>query len=166
MSKEYKTQIAVAVAVVVAVLFFSGAVTWLNIGGDISASSVNEQSINNANNISQENTMENSNELKIEDVVVGTGAEATAGKSVTVNYTGKFTNGTVFDSSIPRGTPFTFTLGAGMVIPGWDMGVAGMKVGGKRILTIPSDLAYGPNDYQSIPGGSTLIFEVDLLEVK
>jgi FKBP-type peptidyl-prolyl cis-trans isomerase len=173
MTKEYKTQIAVVSAIVVAILFFSGAVTWLNMGGNNNSSqttseqTTNEQSVNNINNTSQGNTMATTTEgLKIEDVVVGTGAEAVTGKEVTVNYTGKFTNGTVFDSSIPRGTPFTFTLGAGMVIQGWDIGVAGMKVGGKRILTIPSDLAYGPNDYQSIPGGSTLIFEVELLGVK
>jgi FKBP-type peptidyl-prolyl cis-trans isomerase len=71
-----------------------------------------------------------------------------------------------FDSSYDRGTPFTFKLGAGQVIKGWDVGVEGMKVGGKRKLIIPSDFAYGPNDYNGIPGGSTLVFEVELLDVK
>ena len=105
-------------------------------------------------------------ELKIEDVVVGEGEEAVGGKQVTVHYTGTFTDGTKFDSSVDRGEPFTFTLGARQVIEGWDEGVAGMKVGGKRKLTIPSDMAYGPEDYGSIPGGSTLLFDVELLEVK
>lgn len=102
--------------------------------------------------------------LVVQDEVVGTGAEATAGQVITVNYTGKLQNGTVFDSSIGR-EPFTFTLGIGQVIKGWDQGVQGMKVGGKRLLIIPAPLAYGPNDYGPIPGNSTLIFEVELLKV-
>lgn len=104
-------------------------------------------------------------ELKIEDELVGTGETAIAGKRVTVHYTGRFVNGTVFDSSINRGEPFQFVLGAGQVIKGWDQGVAGMKVGGKRILIVPPDLGYGPNDYGPIPGGSILIFDVELLKV-
>ncbi len=115
-------------------------------------------------------TMNNSGvtELKIEDEVVGTGAEAVAGKKATVNYTGMLTDGTKFDSSLnPGRTPFTFNLGAGEVIKGWDQGVAGMKVGGKRKLTIPSDLGYGSAGAPpSIPGNSTLIFEVELLGVE
>ena len=107
-----------------------------------------------------------SEDLKIEDITVGEGDEAVAGKEVTVHYTGTFTNGTKFDSSVDRGEPFTFTLGAGDVIEGWDQGVAGMKVGGKRKLTVPPELGYGPNDYASIPGGSTLLFDVELLGVK
>src|ERR1041385_2568433 len=82
-------------------------------------------------------------ELKIEDSKVGGGAVAEAGKTVTVHYTGWLTNGTKFDSSKDHGQPFTFQLGAGNVIKGWDQGVAGMKVGGQRKLTIPPDLAYG-----------------------
>jgi FKBP-type peptidyl-prolyl cis-trans isomerase len=105
-------------------------------------------------------------QLLIEDEVVGTGDEAKAGDTVEVNYVGTFTDGTKFDSSYDRNQTFEFTLGAGMVIQGWDEGVAGMKVGGKRTLTIPSDMAYGPNDYGPIPGGSTLIFEVELISVK
>lgn len=103
--------------------------------------------------------------LVVEDLVVGTGDEAVAGKVVAVHYTGTLTNGTVFDSSIPRGEPFQFTLGAGMVIKGWDLGVAGMKVGGKRKLTIPAPLAYGDQAVGGgkIPAGSTLVFEVELL---
>lgn len=105
--------------------------------------------------------------LQIQDELIGTGSAAVAGKKVTVNYTGKLTNGTVFDSSLNSGrTPFTFNLGAGEVIKGWDLGVAGMKVGGKRILTIPPSLGYGSQDMGSIPPNSTLIFEVELLKVE
>ena len=105
-------------------------------------------------------------ELKIEDLTVGSGAEAVSGKTVTVNYSGTLTNGTKFDSSYDRGTPFSFTLGAGEVIKGWDLGVAGMKVGGKRKLTIPSDLGYGSRGAGAdIPPNATLVFEVELLEV-
>lgn len=100
-----------------------------------------------------------------EDVLVGTGAEALPGRQVTVEYTGKFTDGKVFDTSVGRG-PFSFLLGAGQVIQGWDRGVVGMKVGGKRILTIPPEYGYGPSDYGPIPGGSTLIFEVELISVQ
>lgn len=106
------------------------------------------------------------NELKIEDLVVGTGAEAVAGKKVTVNYKGTLENGTQFDSSYDRGVPFSFTLGAGEVIVGWDQGVVGMKVGGKRVLTIPPDLGYGARSAGTIPPNSVLIFEVELLKVE
>lgn len=104
--------------------------------------------------------------LEIVDTVVGKGAEATTGKMITVHYTGTLTNGTKFDSSLDRKEPFSFPLGAGQVIKGWDQGFAGMKVGGKRKLTIPPELAYGPNAVGSIPANSTLVFEVELLEVK
>jgi FKBP-type peptidyl-prolyl cis-trans isomerase len=100
------------------------------------------------------------------DLVVGTGAEAKAGQKVEVHYTGTLTNGSKFDSSLDRGRPFGFTLGAGQVIKGWDQGVAGMKVGGKRKLTIPPDLGYGARGFPPvIPANSTLIFEVELLSV-
>lgn len=103
--------------------------------------------------------------LIIEDEVVGTGATAVAGDNVTVHYVGILTNGTVFDASRNRGNQgFSFALGAGQVIKGWDEGVAGMKVGGKRKLTIPSNLAYGNQAVGGvIPANSTLIFEVELL---
>lgn len=104
--------------------------------------------------------------LIINDVVIGSGEEAVVGSIVTVHYTGVFENGTKFDSSRDRGEPFTFELGKGMVIAGWDQGVLGMKVGGKRNLVIPPELGYGANDYGPIPGGSTLMFEVELLDVK
>lgn len=106
-------------------------------------------------------------ELKIEDIVVGTGPEAVSGKKVTVHYTGTLTDGAKFDSSVDRGTPFTFNLGAGEVIKGWDQGVAGMKVGGKRKLTIPPSLGYGETGAEdAIPSNATLIFEVELLKVE
>lgn len=109
-----------------------------------------------------------SNELLIEDIIVGEGDEANDFNKVVVNYTGSLTDGSVFDSSLnPGREPFTFTLGAGSVIKGWDLGVKGMKVGGKRKLTIPPELGYGENGAGSvIPPGATLIFEVDLLEVE
>lgn len=106
-------------------------------------------------------------ELTIQDSVVGTGAEAVPGTQVTVNYVGMLPDGTVFDASANHGQPFSFPLGAGAVIAGWDQGVAGMKVGGKRVLIIPPALAYGEAGAGGvIPPNATLIFEVELLEVK
>lgn len=101
-----------------------------------------------------------------EDIVVGAGAEAVAGNKVSVHYTGTLTDGTKFDSSVDRGQPFSFNLGSGEVIKGWDQGVAGMKVGGKRKLTIPPELGYGAQGSGTIPPNATLIFTVELLEVK
>ena len=108
------------------------------------------------------------NGLLIEDLVVGDGVEAKDYNKVVVNYTGKLEDGSVFDSSLnPGRSPFTFTLGAGSVIKGWDQGLKEMKVGGKRKLTIPPDLAYGSNGAGSaVPPNATLIFEVELLEVE
>ena len=104
--------------------------------------------------------------LVIKDEAVGKGPAAKSGDQVTVNYTGWLTDGTKFDSSKDPGrTPFPFTVGAGQVIAGWDQGVAGMKVGGTRKLTIPSDLAYGPQGRDSIPPNATLVFEVELLKI-
>jgi FKBP-type peptidyl-prolyl cis-trans isomerase len=104
--------------------------------------------------------------LEVLDEVVGTGAEAVSGKSVTVNYVGTLTDGTKFDSSYDRNQPFTFNLGTGQVIQGWDQGVTGMKVGGKRKLTIPPSLGYGEQAQGPISANSTLIFEVELLKVE
>lgn len=101
------------------------------------------------------------------DMKVGTGAEAKTGNTVKVHYTGTLTSGTKFDSSHDRNEPFSFTLGAGGVIKGWDEGVVGMKVGGKRKLTIPPDLGYGAmGSPPVIPANATLLFEIELLEVK
>lgn len=104
--------------------------------------------------------------LIIEDLSVGEGAEAVAGKHVTVHYTGWLANGTKFDSSLDRGEPFDFPLGRGHVIRGWDEGVAGMKVGGKRRLTIPPEMGYGARGAGGvIPPNATLVFDVELLAV-
>jgi FKBP-type peptidyl-prolyl cis-trans isomerase len=103
--------------------------------------------------------------LQIDELVVGTGATAAVGDTVSVHYTGMFTNGTVFDSSAARG-PFQFRIGAGRVIPGFEQGIVGMKVGGKRRLTIPPNLAYGAaGSPPTIPGNATLVFDVDLVSI-
>jgi FKBP-type peptidyl-prolyl cis-trans isomerase len=104
--------------------------------------------------------------LQYWDITVGTGATATAGKTVKVHYTGWLTTGKKFDSSVDRGQPFSFPLGAGRVIKGWDEGVAGMKVGGKRQLRIPPELGYGQQGAGgAIPPNATLIFDVELLDI-
>ena len=105
--------------------------------------------------------------LKYVELVVGTGREAAAGNHATVHYTGWLTNGTKFDSSVDRRDPFSFPIGAGKVIRGWDEGVAGMKVGGKRKLTIPPQLGYGARGAGGvIPPNATLVFDVELLKVR
>ena len=105
--------------------------------------------------------------LQYRDLVVGTGKEASGGLTAVVHYTGWLVDGTKFDSSLNRGNPFSFTIGQGRVIQGWDEGVASMNVGGKRSLTIPPDLAYGDRGAAGvIPPGATLIFEVELLELR
>ena len=105
--------------------------------------------------------------LKYEDLKVGTGAEAKAGQTVSVHYTGWLTDGKKFDSSVDRRQPFEFPLGMGRVIKGWDEGVQGMKVGGKRKLTIPPGLGYGARGAGgAIPPNATLIFDVELLGVR
>ena len=107
-------------------------------------------------------------ELQIEDIVVGTGESPTKGQTVVVHYTGWLTNGKKFDSSYDRNAPLEFNIGIGEVIDGWDQGVLTMKVGGKRKLTIPPELAYGSESKGEglIPANSTLIFEVELLALK
>ena len=151
---DKKTSIAVAISIIVILAMVGGAGLVDNfIGSD-----------NNKNEMTEQNTQASQVEQK--DLTVGTGDIAVAGKTVKVHYTGVFADGKKFDSSRDRGVPFEFKLGSGMVIKGWDIGIEGMKVGGKRLLIIPSEFAYGPNDYGPIPGNSTLIFEVELLGVK
>ncbi|OGO50914.1 MAG: hypothetical protein A2148_02115 [Chloroflexi bacterium RBG_16_68_14] len=104
--------------------------------------------------------------LQIIDLQVGDGATAEAGRTISVHYTGWLEDGTKFDSSLDRGQPFEFVLGVGDVIEGWDRGVEGMKVGGKRRLVIPPELAYGEAGRGSIPPNATLTFEVELLDVR
>ena len=119
-----------------------------------------------SDNNEQANTTQG-NELKIEVLNEGEGVAAKNGDNVSVHYTGTLEDGTKFDSSLDRGIPFDFDLGASQVIKGWDLGVLGMKVGEKRKLIIPADLAYGDNGIPgAIPPKATLVFEVELLEIK
>lgn len=110
----------------------------------------------------------NPDKLEIKDLKVGTGPKVTNGRKITVHYTGWLTNGKKFDSSLDRSEPFTFRIGGGEVIQGWEKGIEGMQVGGKRKLTIPPSLGYGARDVGNglIPANSTLVFEVELLGMK
>jgi FKBP-type peptidyl-prolyl cis-trans isomerase len=148
---EQKEWIAVTIAVLVVGFFFVFGQMFMDLF---------------TNNSNKKVSQQNNSEVLIEDTTVGTGDLAESGDRVVVHYTGRFIDGTVFDSSVTRGEPFQFVLGVGQVIKGWDIGVEGMRVGGKRILSIPPEFGYGPNDYGPIPGGSTLIFEVELLKVE
>ncbi|MEN9920938.1 MAG: hypothetical protein RL538_831 [Candidatus Parcubacteria bacterium] len=104
--------------------------------------------------------------MVIEDIKVGEGVEVKAGDTVSVHYVGTLQDGTEFDSSKKRGQPFEFTVGGGQVIKGWEEGLVGMKVGGQRILVIPPEKAYGEKGIGPIPGNATLVFAIELLEVK
>ena len=117
------------------------------------------------NNQTQSATQDMTKNVEIEVLEQGTGEEAKNGDGVAVHYTGWLTDGTKFDSSLDRGTPFVFTLGAGQVIRGWDAGVVGMKVGEKRKLTIPPELGYGSTGVGPIPPNAALVFEVELLSI-
>lgn len=110
--------------------------------------------------------MDEEQELRIEDMVIGTGKEVQDGDTVVVHYHGTLTDGTKFDSSYDRKQPFEVKIGVGYVIRGWDEGIPGMKVGGKRKLTIPYHMGYGKYGTDGIPGFATLIFEVELLKIK
>lgn len=153
------TGIAVALAVIVALVFlFMGSSAFSLIGGETAPQEQAQVT----------NTMDASvTELQITDTQVGTGKEAVTGSTVTVEYVGRFQDGTVFDASAnhsPDG--FSFPLGQGRVIAGWEQGIVGMKEGGTRTLVIPPSLGYGPNDYGPIPGNSVLTFDVKLLKVE
>lgn len=119
-------------------------------------------------NKGQATTNNNSNivqGVKIDILKQGNGPEAKNGDTISVHYTGTFENGTKFDSSLDRGEPFSFVLGVGQVIQGWDVGVLGMKIGEKRKLTIQPEMGYGAQDVGPIPANSTLVFEVEMLEI-
>ncbi len=168
--KPTQTGIAVALALVVIIMFF--VLPSLSVFGT-PASSASGTAINNnvqttTTTPMPTNTTPPVTQLIEQDEVIGTGATAVAGDTVTVNYVGSLTDGTVFDASADHGTSgFTFVLGTGSVIKGWDEGIVGMKVGGKRKLIIPASLAYGNQAVGNIiPPNSTLIFEVELLKVK
>jgi len=124
---------------------------------------------NNPNVLSETSSpaMADVTELKVEDLVVGTGPEVKSGDTISIHYLGTLVDGTKFDSSYDRGQPFETQIGVGRVIPGWDQGIIGLQVGGKRRLTIPYQLAYGEEGVPgAIPPKATLIFEVELIEIK
>lgn len=147
-----KEGIAVFVGIaVIGYLFFSGPLM---------------QFFNSSSDSLTQTQMLSTNGFTAQDINVGTGDLAQAGDTVAAHYVGKLTNGQVFDSSLDRGTPIQFTLGAGQVIRGWDEGVVGMRVGGKRVLTISPEFAYGAQAVGAIPANSTLVFEIDLVGVK
>jgi peptidylprolyl isomerase len=129
----------------------------------MSTSRQNNQTTNSA---SMDNFITQPDGLKILDEVDGNGPEVKSGDTITVNYIGTLENGTKFDSSYDRNQPFTIQIGVGQVIRGWDEGIIGMKVGGKRKLVIPPSLGYGAQELEGIPSNSTLIFEIELLSVK
>jgi len=130
-------------------------------------STATEENTTGSDNASRENPYDAKvTELVIETVEEGEGAESKDGDTLSVHYTGTLMDGSKFDSSVDRGTPFEFQLGAGRVIQGWEEGMKGMKVGEKRKLTIPSKMGYGENGSQTIPSNSPLLFDVELLEIK
>jgi FKBP-type peptidyl-prolyl cis-trans isomerase len=159
--------VAVGLAVVVALAFlFFGSGIFAPFSQPAAVATTTAAVTQNAI-MQDQNANQNSDSLQITDSTVGTGAVAEAGDTVTVDYVGQLTDGTVFDASKNHGTSgFTFTLGAGQVIQGWDQGVAGMKVGGVRTLVIPAALGYGAQAVGPIPANSTLVFQVTLLDVK
>jgi len=155
-----KEKIIVAIAIILIV--GAGVWAWKKFSNYQPSNNTNQDNIEQNNMVQQ---LEEQGLLKIEDVKIGDGAEAHLGNTLSMNYLGTLTNGKKFDSSYDRGKPFEFQIGASQVIPGWDIGILGMKVGGKRKLTIAPQLAYGDQAIGAIPANSTLIFEVELLKV-
>ena len=158
------TGIAVALAVVVAMaLLFFGAGVFAPFTSATIPTNEMTMPDNNANPMP---TIPDATELQINDVQPGTGATAEVGDTVTVEYVGALTDGTIFDASQNHGQPFTFTLGAGGVIQGWEQGIVGMKEGGQRVLIIPPQLGYGAAGNGPIPPNATLLFQVQLVSVQ
>lgn len=148
LNRNEKIAVFISVALV-AYIFFSGPImSTFNLG----AEPVNESS--------------KSEELIVEEIAAGTGEIAEPGDIITVHYTGRLSNGQVFESSVENGSPINFMLGVGQVIRGWDEGVSGMREGGKRVLTIPPSYGYGDAQAGPIPPNSTIIFEVELINVE
>lgn len=164
--KEKSTRIFIltmVIAFVLSSLGFSAIVIW-----DISKGNNNKQDSQTADIQKQleEQMKQQQEKLQSTDIKVGKGAAAKKGDEVTVNYTGTLTNGQKFDSSYDRKKPFTFILGEGEVIKGWEQGIPGMKVGGERKLVIPPSLGYGDQAASGIPANSTLVFDVTLVSIK
>ncbi|HEY0908073.1 MAG TPA: FKBP-type peptidyl-prolyl cis-trans isomerase [Candidatus Paceibacterota bacterium] len=169
---EKREWIGVAVAVLAATILFFGHTIWGYITGSNRAemSPASQEILSTAGTTTaMELSATNISAVKgveIYDLRVGTGTEAVAGKKVTAHYVGTFPNGTKFDSSLDRGTPYTFTLGSGTVIKGWDIGITGMRPGGVRALVISPEYGYGKAMIGEIPANSTLVFQVQLIDVQ
>lgn len=166
MNEKYHLLIGgILVAIVATFLIWQQTIVKKNSANSENVGTTSENSNINLNNNMEDQSTKNE-ELKIETLQEGSGPEAKNNDVVSVHYTGYLINGQVFDSSVGRGEPFVFTLGAGRVIKGWDLGVLGMKVGEKRKLTIPPDLAYGNAGAGGvIPPNATLIFEVEMVKI-
>lgn len=166
-SQKEGVAVGVSIVAVILFLFFSAFGFWPVSNPKPVSDTTNPNNQNtNMQNVDDSQNVTTAGQLLTADEVVGTGAEVTAGKTITVNYKGTLLNGTTFDSSYTRGEPLSIEIGVGKVIQGWDKGLIGMKVGGKRKLVIPPALAYGDQAVGPIPAGSTLVFEVELLDVK
>lgn len=169
----FREGLAVAVALVAVYVFFIGynpfaAQQPSAAAGSQAAAAGEETSMQNNKTENQgqtQNAAAAPQGLGVTDTRLGTGAAVQDGDTVTVNYTGMLLNGTKFDSSYDRGQPFTFTVGAGQVIKGWELGLVGMKVGGARRLVIPPELGYGAASVGPIPANSTLVFDIELLGI-
>lgn len=160
-NKSRNQGIAVGVALFAFIIFFSLIGFGSNLADPLVSTIESPDELANASTAFNTAQVNSETGLIIEDVQLGTGAAAEAGKTLTVNYVGAFENGEVFD----RGQ-IDFVLGGGQVIAGWDQGLLGMREGGQRVLVIPSNLGYGPDGFGPIPGGATLVFEVELVKAQ